>query len=169
MSTEFRFEHVFRAPSPAEVVRAYFDAEHLAIQDKVAGLLERTVIQQHEDDTFKEMTWSVRSSRQLPFFVKPLVEGGRLAFHEWQKWKKGSNEVEMSVTPQILGGRVKIAGSYLLTPRGEGEVHRLYKGAITADVRLIGGKVERGILEEFTKGVPSMAACTQQWLDARST
>lgn len=167
MSTEFSFEHVFRAASPDDVIRAYFDADALAMQDKVAGLLERTVIQQHEDDAVKEMTWSVRSSRSLPFFVKPLVEGGRLAFHEWQKWKKGTTEVEMTVTPQILGGRVKIAGSYKLTQQGEGRVHRLYKGAITADVKLVGGKVERGILEEFTKGVPGMAECTQQWLDAR--
>lgn len=167
MPTEFDFTHTFRADSALSIFRAYFDAEHLAAQDKVAGLTDRTVIKSHEDDDVWEMSWSVKSTRSLPFFVKPLVEGGRLGFVEWQKWRKKDGEVDMTVTPQILGGRVQIAGMYKLEERGPGSVHRRYKGAITAGVKLVGGKVERGILEEFEKGVPQMADVTQKWLDAR--
>lgn len=167
MPTDFLFEHTFRAGSPDELIRAYFDAEHLAMQDQVAGLVERTVIQSHEDDAVKEMTWSVRSTRPIPFFLKALVEGGRLSFHEWQRWKKGTTEVEMTVTPQVLGGRVQIAGAYLLKQLADGQVHRRYKGAITANVKLVGGKVEKGVLEEFTEGVPKMAEVTQTWLSRR--
>ena len=167
MPTEFDFTHTFRADSALSIFRAYFDAEHLALQDKAAGLTDRTVIKSVEDDDTWEASWSVKSTRSLPFFVKPLVEGGRLGFVEWQKWRKKDNEVDMTVTPQILGGRVQIAGVYRLEERGPGSVQRRYKGAITANVKLIGGKVERGILEEFEKGIPAMSNCTQQWLDAR--
>lgn len=164
MPTPFDFSFVFRAPSTETVLRAYFDADHLAMQDKVAELVERTVVEAHEDDATKTMTWSVRSTRSLPFFVKPFVEGGRLTFKEYQRWRKADDEVDMSVTPQIMGGRFQIAGKYKLTKIGEGQVQRQYVGTITAAMSLASGKIERGILEEFTKGVPAMAECTQKWL-----
>jgi hypothetical protein len=165
MPTAFEFSFVFRAPSAEAVLRGYFDAELLAMQDKVAELTERTVVEEHEDDVSKTMTWSVRSTRNLPFFVKPFVEGGRLSFKEYQRWRKADDEVDMTVTPQILGGRFQIAGTYRLTKTGEGQIHRRYDGTITANMSLVSGKIERGILEEFTKGVPAMADCTQRWLD----
>lgn len=164
MPTPFDFSFVFRAPSTETVLRAYFDADHLAAQDKVAELVERTVLEEHEDDATKTMTWSVRSTRSLPFFVKPFVEGGRLTFKEYQRWRKADDEVDMTVTPQIMGGRFQIAGAYKLKKIGEGQIQRQYAGTITANMSLVSGKIERGILEEFTKGVPAMAECTQKWL-----
>ena len=165
MPTDFDFTYVFNAPSVETVLRAYFDPDHLAAQDKVADLIDRTILEDHEDDQFKTTTWSVRSTRSLPFFVKPFVEGGKLTFKEYQRWRKADNEVDMTVTPQIAGGRVQIAGVYKLEKIGEGKIHRRYKGAITANASIVSGKIERGILEEFTKGVPSMAQCTQTWLN----
>lgn len=165
MPTEFDFTYVFNAPSTETVMRAYFDPDHLAAQDKVAELVDRKVLEEHEDDQVKTMTWLVRSTRSLPFFVRAFVEGGKLSFKEYQRWRKADDEIEMTVTPQIAGGRVQIAGVYKLEKIGEGKIHRRYKGAITANASIVSGKIERGILEEFTKGVPGMADCTQKWLN----
>src|SRR5688572_8929289 len=43
MTTEFSYEHVFRAPSPRTVIDAYFDPGCLATQDQVAELGDRVV------------------------------------------------------------------------------------------------------------------------------
>jgi hypothetical protein len=110
----------------------------------------------------------VTSLRQLPVIARPFVsKGGRLTFVEMMSWNKATNAIEMSVTPEILGGRVSITGAYELSQIGEGQVRRIYRGTINASITLVGGKIERGILETFTENMPAMAACTQSWLDKK--
>ena len=57
---------------------------------------------------------------------------------------------------------------YQLSQVGEGQVRRIYKGTISANIRLLSGKIERGILDAFEQSMPKMAACTQGWLDRAS-
>jgi hypothetical protein len=164
MSTEFSFENVFAVPSVKRILEAYFDPGHLASQDKVAELSERTVVESREDDATKFMSWSVRSLRPLPSFVRPFVDGGRLGYLETMTWRKADNEIDMTIVPQIAGGRVQIAAVYALAQVGDGQVRRRYRGTITVNIPLLSGKIERAILAEMEKGMPAMTECTQAWL-----
>jgi hypothetical protein len=167
MSTEFTFENVFQVPSVKSILEAYFDPDHLATQDKVAELSDRKVVESREDDATKLMSWSVRSLRPLPSFVRPFVDGGRLSYLETMTWRKADSEIDMTIVPQIAGGRVQIAAVYALAQVGEGQVRRRYKGTITVNVPLLSGKIERSILAEIEKGMPAMTSCTQTWLSAQ--
>lgn len=164
MPTEFSFENVFAVPSVKTILEAYFDPNHLATQDNLAELGERTLVESREDDATKFMSWSVRSLRPLPSFVRPFVDGGRLKYLEAMTWRKADNEIDMTIVPQIAGGRVQIAAVYALAQVGEGQVRRRYKGSITVNVPLLSGKIERAILAEMEKGMPAMTECTQAWL-----
>jgi len=165
VSTPFSFEYVFRAPSVSTLAAAYFDPDHNATQDKLAELGDRVVIENHETEDVQKTTWRVTSLRQLPAIARPFVSGGRLKFVETMSWTKSTNAIEMSVVPEILGGRVRIEGAYELSQIGDNQIRRIYKGSITAAITLVGGKIERGILETFTQNMPAMAACTQGWLE----
>jgi hypothetical protein len=164
MSTSFSFETVFRAPSPEVVLAAYFEPDHLAVQDKAAGLTDRTVVEERDDGERRMMTWTVRATTQLPMYARPFVEGGRLSYREAMTWRKRDNAIDMTIQPQILGGRVQIDAVLELSQAADGQVRRIYKGDITVNVALISGKLERGILTEIEKGMPTMTDCTQQWL-----
>lgn len=167
MATPFSFEWVFRAPSVRALIDAYFDEDHLAAQDKLAQLGDRTIVEDHQTDTQRKTSWRVTSLRALPAIARPFVKGGHLTFVEMQRWNHADDAVEMSVVPEILGGRVQIAGTYRLTPLGDGQIRRIYDGTITAALPLVGGKIERAILEMFSEQIPVMAGCTQRWLDAK--
>ena len=155
---------MFRAESVRTLIEAYFDPDHLATQDELAQLEGRVVVESHDTGDVRKATWRVTSKRQLPMIARPFVDGGRLKFLETMTWTKGNDGVEMTVTPEILGGRVQIAGTYDLSMIGEGQVKRIYRGSITAAIKLLSGRIERGILDAFTDGMPAMAACTQGWL-----
>ena len=165
MTTPFKFENVFRAPSVPDVLAAYFDPDHLASQDKVAELVDRTVVEQVEGEGTLKCTWRVGSARSLPIFVRPFVSGGRLSYLETMVWRRADDAIDLSVVPQILGGRVKIEAVYQLSKAGEGEVLRRYAGNVTVDIRLLSGRIEKGILAAFEKEMPVMTKCTQDWLD----
>ena len=166
MSTEFSYETVFDARSKTAVLAAYFDDDHLATQDKVAQLCNRRVLESRDDDATRSCTWSVRSERPLPVFVRPFVEGGYLTYVETMTWRKADDEIDMSIVPQIGGGRVQINAVYQLADVAPGKVRRRYRGSITVNVKLLSGKIERAIASEIERGMPQMTACTQQWLAA---
>lgn len=163
--TEFCFEHVFRAPSVAAVLAAYFDPDHLATQDAVAELVDRTVVETEDDGARLRTSWRVAAKQALPLFMRPFATGGRLRYLETMTWRRADDAIDLIVRPEVLGGRVQIAAEYKLTQAGEGQVHRRYAGTISVDIRLVSGKIERAIAEKMEQSMPAMAACTQGWLD----
>jgi hypothetical protein len=165
VATAFCFEFVFRAPSVAKLVSAYFDPGHLATQDALAKLGEREVVESSETDDVRKCTWRVASLAPLPMIAKPFVKGGRLYYLETMTWRRGEDAVDMSVVPDILNGRVSVTGAYELSKIGENQIRRVYRGEIAANIPLLSGKIERGILEAFHNSMAKMAGCTQTWLD----
>jgi hypothetical protein len=138
--TPFRFEHDFRAASPAPVFEAYFD------------LLRRVC--------------KVSPRRQLPAVVRPFVDGD-LSYVERVAWHKAEDRIDMSIEPSVLGGRVEILATYRLALVEPGVVRRTYEGHVSVQVRLVGGRIERGIVDDLGRTLITAASCTQQWLDAR--
>jgi len=165
MPTAFSYEHVFRAPSTTRVLAAYFDADHLATQDKLAELGDRTVTENAETDAIRTCTWRVQSLKPLPMFVRPFVQGGRLSYLEQMTWRKADDAIDLVVTPEILGGRVSITAIYELTKIGDGQIRRKYSGQISVNVRLLSGRIERGVRDKFDESMQMMTDCTQGWLD----
>ena len=168
MPTEFRFEHTFEAASPADIIAAYFDDGHLAAQDAVAGMRDRSVVESRDDGKVWTCAWKVASTRALPSIVRPFVQGGQLTYLETMTWHRPEDRAALTVAPQLLGGRVELSGSYVFEQRGDRKIVRRYAGAVSANVPLLSGKIERTILSEFEQQVPVLAACTQRWLDERA-
>jgi hypothetical protein len=169
MATEFRFENVFRAPSTASVLAAYFDPDHLATQDGLAELVDRTVVESHDDGATLRTSWRVAHARPLPLFVRPFVRGGRLGFVETMTWRRADDAIDLVVTPEVLGGRVTITAVYELAQVADGQIRRRYHGQVTADVRLLSRKIEQAILARFEEAMPMMTECTQRWLERTVT
>ena len=167
MTTTFSYETVFEAASRSVVLASYFDPDHLAAQDAVGDLCDRTVVASREDERVRSCTWRVRSAKSLPLYVRPFLEGGHVDYAESMTWRKADDEIDLSIKPQILGGRIQIAAVYQISDIGPRQVRRRYRGTITADVKLISRKIERAIAAEIEKGMPVMTECTRTWLAQR--
>jgi hypothetical protein len=109
----------------------------------------------------------VTSLDPLPAIARPFVKGGRLSYLEAMTWRRSENQVELKVSPEILGGRVSIDATYTLALIGPMQVSRRYAGAVTVNIKLLGGRIERGIVDAFDGAMEKMAAVTQRFLDQR--
>jgi hypothetical protein len=160
----FSFEHVFRAPSTAAVFAAYFDIEHERDQDRRLEIAEREVLELEDRAGELRRVCRVVPRRQLPVFIKPFIPGG-LHYREAVTWRRAADEISIEVRPSVMRARVEIHATYRLEQIGVEEIHRRYAGEVSVDVALVGGRIERGIVQEFTKSMPVAARCTQDWLD----
>jgi hypothetical protein len=162
--TPFRFEQLYRAPNPAAILTAYFAPDLVAEQDRRSAIDRREIVEHVETDAEVRRTCVVYPRRQLPAVIRPLV-GPDLSFEETVVWPRAADHLDYDIRPRILGGRAHIRARYTLTQAGVGQVRRTYEGEVTVDVRLVGGKVERHVIDDLGKSLLVTAACTQEYLD----
>lgn len=167
MATDYAFDTLFRAASPTVLLAAYFDPDHLAGQDRLAQFGSRVVLSDDDSTTRRTTSWRVTSQKPLPVYVRPFVSGSTLQYVETMVWRKADDAIDLTVLPELLGGKVQVAGVYKVETVGPGQLRRRYTGSVTANVTLLSGKIERGIIGEMKEGVPIMTASTQRWLDAQ--
>ena len=143
--TPFCFEHVFRADSAEQLLASFFDDACQAEQDRALGIVERRVLERGDG-------WRV--SRVVP---------GRKVSHYVESVTRRGDELAIEIRPSLQ--RVVITATYRLDPVGPRAIRRRYAGAVSVNIALIGGRLERGIVEDLEKSLPTAAACTQAWLD----
>jgi hypothetical protein len=165
--TEFHFEHDFtRADSPAIIFEAYFDPAVSAEQDRRVEVARREVLELEDTGGVLRRVCKVVPRRQLPAVVRPFVPDG-LSYTETVTWRKADDLIEMLIEPAVLGGRVEISATYRVAAAGPGVCRRTYHGRVNVQLALVGGRIERGIIEDLGRTLGKAAACTQEWLDAR--
>lgn len=169
MATDYAFDTQFRAASPAVLLAAYFDPDHLAGQDKLAQFGSRVVLSDEDSPERRTTSWRVTSLKPLPMYVRPFVSGATLTYVETMVWRKADDAIDLTVVPELLGGKVQVAGVYKVETVAPGQLRRRYTGSVTANVKLLSGKIERGIIDAIQKGMPMMFECTQGWLDRTKT
>ncbi len=166
MATTFHFEHRFRAASPAEVLAAYFDDAHREEQDRATAIARREVIEDRDGPTERRRVSRVFPLRQLPAVVRAVVRGD-LSYDETIVWVKAADRIDFDIRPKLLDGKARIEARYQLRTTGPMEVLRTYDGSAAVDVRLVGGRIERVIIEDLERSLATAAALTQAYLDRR--
>jgi hypothetical protein len=166
MPTQFRFEHVFRAPSIDAVFAAYFDPAHLDAQDKVLDIVQREVVELVDDGDTVSRTCKIYPRRQLPAIVRPFVDGP-LHYLEKATWRRRDGEIDIEIWPSLLRHKVRptVTALYRLSRLPDGSIQRSYQGVVSVDLKLLSSRIERGIVAEFERSMPVAATCTQAFLD----
>jgi hypothetical protein len=162
--TPFHFEHVYRAVSPAAVFATYFDPLQAAEEDYRAGIASRELLEMADRPDELVRVSRVVPRRQVPAIARPLI-GSDLSYDETIVWHKKLDRIDYDIRPRVLSGRINISAVYQLTQEGPGEVRRVYEGEVVAEIRLIGGRVERAIVEDMARSLAITAACTQEAID----
>jgi len=159
--TGFRFEHDFRAPSVATIFAAYFD---LTPDEDVRLEVSREILALDDAPAVRHRVSRVRPKRQIPAVLRPFVDGD-LSFTEHVTWRKDEDVIETRIEPSLWNGRVEIAGTYRVVALEPGVVRRTYEGHVSVQVRLVGRRIERAIVDDLERSMASAALVTQAWLD----
>jgi hypothetical protein len=155
MTTKLSLTHVFPC-TPAELFDLLDDPALEELQGRESNM-ERVVVERrtNPDGTrFKRVR--CRPNRALPGFLRPLIGAEGLVFFQTAEADPARSLLRWSVEVPAFGQRMKVAGTTRVAPHPAG-CERTIEGAVTVDVRLVGGQIERFVAEDVQKSYEKTA------------
>ncbi|MDY0058311.1 MAG: DUF2505 family protein [Myxococcota bacterium] len=125
---------------------------------------EVQVLERHEEgDRLREVRIK-RPIRDLPGPVKRALGVEAVEYREEALYDRRALTYEFRVFPNVLPGKIRIAGGYRILPAAPGRCLR--EVDLEVEVRLfgVGAAVERHILEDLRLSYDTAAAYTRRWI-----
>lgn len=102
--------------------------------------------------------------REVPGFLKRLVDGA-ITYVEKNDFVAANNEMRTVTIPGFAADRLRTEGVYRLEPVGDRKVRRVWEGVCVCKIPLIGGKVEKQLVEEVRESYRRATAFTHKWIE----
>ncbi len=143
--------------------KVFFDEEFKTEQYRRINVKERTVLDRKEDEKTISFSERVVPARDLPGFMKKIL-GGDLGYTEISIYTKGANKIDVRIEPTLLRERTKMRALFTVVTTAPGKLRRTFEGDIDVDLALVGGKVERTVIDDIKRSYDIAAQVTQEWL-----
>lgn len=102
--------------------------------------------------------------KTLPPAMARAVGKDKMSYVQEQRWKLGELKMFWTVVPDVMGDRVRSKGDFQLRALGPAQVERLVTGEISANIPLMGSRVEKMVVADIEKGYERTADLTRDWL-----
>lgn len=72
--------------------------------------------------------------------------------------------MDVTIEPAMMKERFHMSGIFKVTPLGPGRCRREFSGELRISVPLLGGKIEKFMVDKMREGYDTAAAFTREWL-----
>jgi len=155
------------AATPAKVFAMLADKDFQAAKCAANGARSHSVTITAQGERTIIVAARELPTDELPSFVRNLV-GETLALTETQDWGPVGTDGARhgTLTVDIAGAPIDLAGTLLLVPGGEGSVETV-EGDLTARVPFIGGKIEQAAAPAIQSAIRVESETGKAWLATR--
>lgn len=165
--TPFHLQKEFRG-SREHYWRAFFDDACTREQYDLIGVRLFEIKELRDDGETLVRTMRVIPRRDFPAFMRKLF-GTSLGFTETTTWYRSQDRAETRVTPDMMAGRIDIAGTHAVIDTPSGGLARVFSGQISIGIPVVGARIERMVHDDLAKSYAQSSEITQAWLDRWAT
>lgn len=101
--------------------------------------------------------------REAPKIFKKLIKGA-ISYTENNTFTARDNRIQVETIPGFAADKLTTRGTYRIEVLGPEQVRRIFDGECTCRIPLIGGKIERTIVDEVRASYRDTTDFTRQWL-----
>jgi hypothetical protein len=101
--------------------------------------------------------------REVPAILKRIV-GNAIAYTETNDFVRAKSEMRTVTVPSFFADKVDTAGVYRVVAAGAGKCRRIWEAHCKCTVPLVGGKIERHIVEEVEESYRKATAFTRKFI-----
>ena len=101
--------------------------------------------------------------REAPKIIKKLIKGA-ISYTENNIFTARDNRIQVETIPGFAADKLTTRGIYRLEVLGPKQVRRIFEGECTCRIPLVGGKIERTIVDEVVDSYRQTTDFTRRWL-----
>ncbi len=102
-------------------------------------------------------------NRELPAVIQKFVKGG-FTYTERNHYKARDGEMRTVTTPSFMPDKIKTSGLYRIEVLGPSRCKRVWAGEIECAIALLGGKIEKMLVDEVRESYRKATEFTRKWL-----
>jgi hypothetical protein len=129
---------------------------------------EYKVLKLEDDGKMMHRVQQLEPSTAIPGFLQSMIKSTGYIEHDELDWSK--NVMKVRIETFMFKDKFSMHGDYIVSPLDGGKrCRREFKGEVKVAVALIGGKIEKYMMEQIRDSYDIAARVTRKWIDkARS-
>ena len=101
--------------------------------------------------------------RDVPAALRRLVKDA-VSYEERNVFRRRDSIMEVVTIPNFFGDKFDAKGTYELVAKGDNKLDRIWKANCKCSVPLVGGKVEKHVVEEVKRSYQASTKFTRQYI-----
>ena len=101
--------------------------------------------------------------RDVPSALRKLVKDA-ISYEERNVWRRADNTMQVVTTPNFFADKFSASGVYKLVPLGPNKLKRVWTARCECKVPLVGGKVEKHVVDEVKRSYQATTIFTRKWI-----
>ncbi len=151
--------------SPQEVWDLFNSDAFEARLEETSGVRMTTVEETIEGD-LEERRIECESKKELPGFMAKLLGAKHLTYTQLTKLDRSKDTLWWQVIPMAMSDKVTAEGTTVVTAEGD-RSRRVVSGEISVRIPLVGGRIEKVILQEVERSYQRAAELAERILEER--
>lgn len=160
----FKFEHEFDLDA-ASYWDLFFSEDYNKDLYAELKMKDRKVLEQKEEGGVLRRTVKLVPGKEVPAIFKSIVSD--MSYTEKNVYRKERSEMEVVVEPALMKDKFDLRAVYSVKPLGDKKVRRTFEGDVNIKIMLIGGKMEKYMVDELRESYETAARVTRKWIEKR--
>jgi len=132
---------------------------------KQLNMRTRTVLEQKEEGNTLRRTQKLEPSLNVPSWANSVIKD--TGYTEYDVYHRDRSEMEVRIEPQMMKDRFHMHAVFKVIPLGENRCRREFAGEVKISVPLLGGKLEKYMVDQLRDAYEVAARVTREWVQKR--
>jgi hypothetical protein len=157
----FSFSHEFDIDPPG-FWKLFFSQPYE--KELFARLKMRTykVLERKEEGNLYKRTVKLEPEAEIPSWASAVIRD--TGYTERDVLHRDRSVMDVSIEPALLAERFHLTGAFKVVPLGPGRCRREFSGEVRIAVPLLGGKIEKFMVDRMRAGYDTAAMLTREWI-----
>ena len=163
---QFRFVHDFDVEPPQFWEMFFSEAFETEL---FRGLKMRSwkVTDRRDEGAKLHRTVKLEPAMAVPSWASSVVK--ETGYTEIDVFLKSESKMNVQIEPAVMRDRFQLSGVFAVTPLGPGRCRREFAGDIKVSIPLLGGKIEKFMVDQIRDGYDQAAQITRDYLAKRKS
>jgi hypothetical protein len=160
----FKFEHDFDIDAK-DYWDLFFADDYNEDLNRELKMRDRKVLEQKDDGKILKRVQKMSPADDIPQMFKSVVPD--IGYTEHDTFYRDRSSMDVIIEPAAGKNKFDMRAVYKVQPLGPGKCRRTFEGDVKVNVMILGGQIEKFMVEKLRTSYETAAVVTRRWITKR--